>query len=102
MDKDIRSDISRAFLVTAWPIVARYNLAAGMLRDTLARCTFKGHPPSPDLSSCGSSLQKAGDLSVLPGQSNPFFSVAADSLQKGRSIRTVIDVGTVLRPFKCN
>ena len=33
---------ARAFLVTAWPIVARYNLAAGMLRDTLARCTFKG------------------------------------------------------------
>ena len=40
-DKLLFGTCARAFLVTTWPIIARYNLAVGMLRDTLARYTFK-------------------------------------------------------------
>ena len=40
-DKLLFGTCARAFLVTTWPIIARNNLAVGMLRDTLARYTFK-------------------------------------------------------------
>ena len=65
---------------------------------------LQGPPPSTDLISFGSFLQKAGDLSVLPGQQSILLCRKRQiPSKKGRTIRTVvIDVGTVLRPFKCN